>query len=230
MQSDLNTSTQRNAHTNPNDTSVDSSIAAFATETKHDAKGVWGTVTYHRTSSASSLLPRGTDIPHRFRVLENLSFNNDKPSSPDTSMHSSSVEDLDLSRKQQQAEAAEDLLPLANPSERISRANRVLDDLGRYRNSRIHHHSLLLDDLQELGMVGELSENNKFVTTSFEDIHRLVKTMKMAELILNDTVQSDRKEKIEQIRLQLGAEHCPNVKTLLSEMEKAKYDLIHRRG
>jgi hypothetical protein len=62
MQSDSNTSTQHNAQTNPNEISVDSSIAAFATETKHDARGVGG----------------------------NLSSNNgDKPSSPDASMQSS---------------------------------------------------------------------------------------------------------------------------------------------
>ncbi len=45
-------------------------------------------------------------------------------------------------------------------------------------------------------MVGELSENNKFITMSFEDVHRLVMTMKMTELILNDTVHFNRKEKL----------------------------------
>jgi hypothetical protein len=40
MQSDLNTSDQRNAHTNPNETSMDPSIAAFATELDNDAKGL----------------------------------------------------------------------------------------------------------------------------------------------------------------------------------------------
>ncbi len=79
MQSVSNTSTQREAHTAPSDTSVDSSIAAFATETTHDAKGVG----------------------------ENLSSNSDKPSSPDVSMQSSSVENLDPSRDQRNAETLE---------------------------------------------------------------------------------------------------------------------------
>ncbi len=60
MQSDSNTSTQRNAHANPSDSSVDSSITAFAMEAKqkHDADG----------------------------VRKNLSSNNNKPPSPDASM------------------------------------------------------------------------------------------------------------------------------------------------
>ena len=73
-----NTSTQRDVNIAPSDTSVDSSIAAFAMETTHDAKGV-----------------------------ENLSSNSDKPSSPDASMQSSSVEDSDLPRDQRNAETTE---------------------------------------------------------------------------------------------------------------------------
>ncbi len=99
MQSDSNTSTQRNVQTNPNETSVDSSIAAFATETKHDAKGVG----------------------------RNLS-SNDKPSSPDESMQSSSVEDSDLSRDQRNAETVKQINPFfpADSSEMNSRATREL--------------------------------------------------------------------------------------------------------
>ena len=204
MQPDSNTSIQRDAHTNPNDTSVDSSIAAFATETKHDVKDVG----------------------------ENLSFNNDKPPSPDVSMQSSSVEGSDLSHDQRNADAVEQINPFlpADSAEMDSRASRVINNLGQYQNSRTHHPSLLLEDLKELGMVGELSENNKFVTTSFEDLHRLVTTMKMAELILNDTVQSERKAKIDQIKVQLDAEHCPNMEALLREMEKARHDLTPKHS
>ncbi len=54
--------------------------------------------------------------------------------------------------------------------------------------------------------------------------------MKMSELILNDSVQSDRKERIEQIKVQLDAEHCPNMETLLREMEKAKHDLTQKHS
>ncbi len=189
IQSDSNTSTQRNAQTNPSDSSVDSSITAFATEVKHDAEG----------------------------VRENFSSNNDKPPSPDASMQSSSVEDTDQSRDQRNAESVEqiDLFFPAESSEFDSRAKRVLKELDRFRDSRTHNHPMLLDDLKELGMAGELSDDSKFVTMSFEDSHRLVMTMRMAELILNDTVQSDRKDKIAQIKAQLDAEHCPDMSTLL---------------
>ncbi len=53
------------------------------------------------------------------------------------------------------------------------RAQKILDNLQRDRESRIHNHSLILDDLKELGMYGELSEDQSYVTTSFEDLHRL---------------------------------------------------------
>ncbi len=147
MQSVLNTSTQRDAHIAPSDTSVDSSIAAFATETTH-AKGVG----------------------------ENLSSNSDKPSSPNASMQSSSVEDFDPSRDQRNAETVEqiDSYFLADTPKMESRIQKVLRELGRFRDSRTHNRPLLLDDLKELGMVGELSEDSKFVTMSFEDCQRLV--------------------------------------------------------
>ncbi len=130
MQSDSNTSTQRNAHTNPSDSSVDSSITAFAMESKqkHDADG----------------------------VKENLSSNNDKPPSPDALMQSSSVEDTDQSHDQRNAESVEQIDPFfpTESSEFDSRAKRVLNELNRFRDSRTHNRSLLLDDLKELGMNG----------------------------------------------------------------------------
>jgi hypothetical protein len=76
MHSYSNTSTSRNAHINPSDASVDTSITAFAMEMDYDAKG----------------------------KEENLSSNNnDKSSSPDASRPSSSVEDPDQSRDQRRA-------------------------------------------------------------------------------------------------------------------------------
>ncbi len=80
MQSDSNTSTLHEANTNPNDTSMDPSIAAFAMELEHGAKG----------------------------KEETLSSNNyDKPPSLDASMRSSSVESTDQSRDQRNAESVE---------------------------------------------------------------------------------------------------------------------------
>ena len=116
--------------------------------------------------------------------------------SPDVSMQSSSVEKSDLSHNQHNAEAEQiDSSFPADYSGTNSRIKGVLKELGRYQDSRTHNPPLLLDDLTELGMVGELSEDNKFITMSFEDVHRLVTTMKMTELILNDCVHFDRKEK-----------------------------------
>ncbi len=161
MQSDSNTSEQRNAHTNPNDTSMDPSIAAFAMGLDNDAKGLGG-----------NLPPNG------------------KPSSPDVSMQSSSVEKSDLSRNQHNAEAEKQIdssFP-ADYSDTNSRIKKVLEELGRYQDSRTQNPPLLLDDLKEVGMVGELTDDQKFGTMSFEDLHRLVTTMKMTELILNDYV------------------------------------------
>jgi hypothetical protein len=106
-----------------------------------------------------------------------------------------------------------------------SRAKTVLRELGRFRDSRTHNRPLLLDDLKELGMAGELSEDSEFVTMSFKDCQRLVMTMRRTELILNDAVQSDRKDKIARIKAQLDAEHCPDMSALLPEIEKPRYDL-----
>ncbi len=74
-------------------------------------------------------------------------------------------------------------------------------------------------------MHGELSEDQNYVTTSFEDLHRLVTTMKMANVILNERVQARRQAKIDEIKDELDAEHCPSMQALLVELEKAKYEL-----
>ncbi len=64
-------------------------------------------------------------------------------------------------------------------------------------------------------MYGELSDDNCHINMPFEGVHRLVTTMRMAELILNDRVQTSRKEKMAEMKTQLNAEHCPNMKALL---------------
>jgi hypothetical protein len=64
-------------------------------------------------------------------------------------------------------------------------------------------------------MYGELQENNKnkYVIMPFEGVHRLqvlvVTTMTMTEAILKERTQSNRKAKIERVKVQLGAEHYP---------------------
>ncbi len=42
----------------------------------------------------------------------------------------------------------------------IVRRERVLADLQREQRSRVQNPSLLIDDLRELGMYGELSDDN----------------------------------------------------------------------
>jgi hypothetical protein len=86
------------------------------------------------------------------------------------------------------------------------RAKKVLADLQREQQSRVQSPSLLIDDLKELGMFRELSDDNCYINMPFEDVHRLVMTMRMAELILNDRVQSKRKEKMAEIKTQLDAD------------------------
>ena len=66
------------------------------------------------------------------------------------------------------------------------RAKRVLADLQREQKSRVQNPFLLLDDLRELGMYGDLSDDNCHINMPFEDVHRLVTTMRMKEVILND--------------------------------------------
>ncbi len=65
-------------------------------------------------------------------------------------------------------------------------------------------------------MYGELSDDNRYISMPFEDVHRLVTTMRMAELILNDRVQANRKDRMAEIKIQLDAEHCPNMSALLA--------------
>jgi hypothetical protein len=53
-------------------------------------------------------------------------------------------------------------------------------------SSRLQDRSLLLEDLKGLGMAGDLSDDGQHLTMAFEDVHRLVTTMRMAEVILNE--------------------------------------------
>jgi hypothetical protein len=105
-------------------------------------------------------------------------------------------------------------------------AKKLLTSLEREMDSRFQDPSQLLDDLKELGMVGDFSHDFRYVSLPFEDVHRLVTTMRMAEIILNERVQNNRKVKIAQIKAQLDAEHCPDMTALLDELDKAKRSLL----
>ncbi len=142
-------------------------------------------------------------------------------------MQSSAIEDSGQPLDQRNAFLVEQAKS-RDSAELNAHARKVLNDLERHRTLRTQNPSLILDDLKELGMIGELSEDNKFINMSFEDVHRLVTTMKMAELIFNDQVHFDRREKIKHIASQLDVEHCPDMPALLRELEKAKYDLTQK--
>jgi hypothetical protein len=79
-------------------------------------------------------------------------------------------------------------------------------------------------------MAGDLSDDGQHLTMAFEDVHRLVTTMRMAEVILNERVQNSRKAKISQIKTQLDAEHCLNMSALLAELERAKQALTQKHS
>jgi hypothetical protein len=74
----------------------------------------------------------------------------------------------------------------------------------------------------------KLSEDNRHFTMPLEDIHRLVMTMKMAELILNDRVQASRKAKNSRIKAQLDAD-CPIMSALQLELE-ARHALTQKHS
>ncbi len=112
-----------------------------------------------------------------------------------------------------------------NCQETDDHAQKILDSLQRGRESRIQNHSLIIDDLKEIEMFGELSEDHDYNTMPFEDVHRLVTTMRMANVILNERVQTRRRAKLNEIKDRLDAKHCPNMQALLVELEKAKYEL-----
>jgi hypothetical protein len=115
-----------------------------------------------------------------------------------------------------------------NSHESDRTAKQVLTGLYREASSRFQDRSLILEDLKELGMAGQLSDDSQFITMPFEDVHRLVTTMRMAEIILNERVQSNRKAKIAQIKTQLDAEHCPDMSALFAELDKAKRSLLQK--
>jgi hypothetical protein len=78
-------------------------------------------------------------------------------------------------------------------------------------------------------MFGELSEDQDYVTMPIEDAHRLVTTMKMANVILNERIQARRRAKL---KAQLDAKHCPNMQALLVELNsnRAKYELTQNHS
>ncbi len=69
----------------------------------------------------------------------------------------------------------------ANSHETDENARKLLLRHIRDSEKRIENPSLLLDDLKGLGMFGELSDDQRHATMTFEDVHRLVTTMQMAD-------------------------------------------------
>jgi hypothetical protein len=201
MQNDKNKSNSRSRQV----PSVEETTAALTAEQE-------------REESAESL-PQGG---------ESATFKNRKQSSSSVNLERSHDSSNDQSEDQGKQAAhsgqGEPLVP-RNCQDTDDRAQKILDNLQRGRESRIQKHSLVFDDLKDLGMFRELSEDHDYVTMPFEDVHRLVTTMKMANVILNERVHDRRKAKIDEIREELDAQHCPNMQALLVELEKAKHEL-----
>ena len=95
---------------------------------------------------------------------------------------------------------------------------RITRDSGK----RKENPPLLLDDLRELVMCGEISEDQRHITMPFEDVHRLVTTMRMTEVILNERIQNKRRAKLEFLKSQLNASECNNMPALLAELERTQ--------
>ena len=70
-------------------------------------------------------------------------------------------------------------------------ASKFLIKTSRDSEKRSETPSLLLQDLRDLGMYGELSEDQSCITMPFKDVHRLVTTMRMSEVILNSFVENN---------------------------------------
>jgi hypothetical protein len=117
-----------------------------------------------------------------------------------------------------------------NSHESDKTAKKLLTGLQREMTSRFQDRPLLLEDLKGLGMAGDLSDDGQHLTMAFEDVHRLVAIMRMAEVILNERVQNSRKAKIAQIKSQFDAEHCPNMSALLAELDRAKQALKQKHS
>jgi hypothetical protein len=112
-----------------------------------------------------------------------------------------SAEDQVSSSVSAELELGSDVRPLHEPEGNIfptdfhesdKNAKKLLTGLQREMTSRFQDRSLLLEDLRELGMAGELPDDSQYLTMAFEDVHRLVTTMRMAEVILNERVQRQK--------------------------------------
>ena len=101
-------------------------------------------------------------------------------------------------------------------------AKNFLTRIARDSEKRKVNPPLLLDDLKELGMYGDLSEDQRHITMPFEDVHRLVTTMRMTEVILNERIQNKRRAKLEFLKSQLNASECNNMSALLAELERTQ--------
>jgi hypothetical protein len=107
-------------------------------------------------------------------------------------------------------------------------ARKFLSRLSCDSEKRFQNPSLLLEDLKGLGKYGELSEDQNHVTMPFKDVHHLVTTMRLTEIILNERIQNKRKVKLELLKAQLDAGYCDNIPALLVELERAKAALAQK--
>ena len=191
--------------------SVEETNAMLAKELADDALKEQG-------SPPKSAEPKALEEPHPKTVSE------------EDQVSSSAATELGLGSDGRSLREPEESIFPTDSHESDATAKKLLPGLQYEMNSRFQDRSLLLHDLEELGMVGDFSHDERYISLPFEDVHRLVTTMRMAELILNERVQTRRKAKIAKIKAQLDAEHCPNMSALVVELEKAKQSLTQKHS
>ena len=202
---------KKNTGKKPGMQSVEETNAMLAQELADDAQKEQG-------SSPKSAESKAPEEPHPKTVSE------------EDQVGSSTSTELGLGSDGRPLREPEGSIFPTDSHESDATAKKLLTGLQREMNSRFQNRTLLLQDLEELGMVGDFSEDYNYISLPFEDVHRLVTTMRMAELILNERVQTRRKAKMAKIKAQLDAEHCPNMSALLVELEKAKQSLTQKHS
>ncbi len=170
-------------------------------------------------------------IEHDSKAKDSLLKRSDSDA-PNESMQSSSVPAVKAEETVSVGSAfGSDGRPLRDPQGTLfpddsheidQNAKKFLAKLNRDSEKRNQNPPLILDDLKGLGMYGELSDDQRHITMPFEDVHRLVTTMRMTEAILNERIQNKRNAKLEFLKAQLNASECNNMQALLAELERTK--------
>ena len=139
MQSDKKNLTTRSRRV----LSVDATIAATTAE--------------HKREEAADSLPPGSKAA-TFETFSESSSSGNVEGSQDLSNEQSQDQGKQSARSGQN-KIFVPLVP-SDCQDTNDRAEKIMKGLQRDRESRVHNHSLIIEDLKDLGMFGELSEDN----------------------------------------------------------------------